>query len=77
VEITGEAFSAIGLRKGNLVSCKSRVEVKVHDVSARKLITVERETSVAVDVAEQPAAKTALQNAAAELAERLLPKLVK
>ena len=77
VEITGEAFSALGLRKGNLVSCKSRVEVKVHDMSARKLITADRQTSVAVDITEQTAAKTALQNAAAELAERLLPKLVK
>jgi len=76
VEITGEAFSAMGLRKGNLVSCKSRVEVKVHDVSARKLITADRQTSVGVDIAEQTAAKTALQNAAAELAERLVPKIV-
>ena len=33
--------------------------------------------SVAVDVAEQTAAKTSLQNAAAELAERLLPKLAR
>jgi hypothetical protein len=77
VEITGEAFSAMGLRKGNLISCKSRVEVKVHDASARKLITADRQTSVAVDIAEQTAAKTALQNAAAELAERLIPQLKK
>jgi len=77
VEITGDAFSTLGLRKGNLVSCKSRVEVKVHDANARKLITADRQTSVAVDITEQTAAKTALQNAAAELAERLLPKLVK
>ena len=77
VEITGEAFSALGLRRGNLVSCKSRVEVKVQDVSARKLITADRQTSVAVDITEQTAAKTALQNAAAELADRLVTKLVK
>jgi len=32
---------------------------------------------VGVDIAEQTAAKTALQNAADVLAERLLPKLVK
>ena len=38
---------------------------------------VNRQTSVAVDITEQTAAKTALQNAAAELAERLLPKLAK
>jgi hypothetical protein len=76
VEITGEAFSVMGLRKGNLISCKSRVELKVHDVSARRLITADRQTSVAVDIAEQTAAKTALQNAAAELAERLVLRLV-
>src|ERR1051325_8088195 len=29
VTITGDAFSAYGTRKGNLISCKSRVEVKV------------------------------------------------
>lgn len=76
VEITGDAFSAFGLRKGNLISCKSRIEVKV-STSAGELITVDRQTSVAVDVAEQTAAKTALENAAAELAERLLPKLAR
>jgi hypothetical protein len=38
---------------------------------------VDRQTSVAVDVAEQTAAKTALQKAAMDVAERLLPKLVK
>lgn len=75
VEITGDAFSAYGMRKGNLISCKSRVEVKAHKQNG-DLITMDRQTSVAVDIAEQTAAKTALQNAAAEMAERLLPKLV-
>ncbi len=74
VEITGDAFSAYGMRKGNLISCKSRVEVKAHKKNG-DLITMDRQTSVAVDIAEQTAAKTALQNAAAEMAERLLPKL--
>jgi hypothetical protein len=77
VEITGEAFSAFGMRKGSLVSCKARVELKAHDVKQRKLILADRQTSVAVDIAEQTAAKTALENAALELAERLLPKLGK
>jgi hypothetical protein len=76
VTITGDAFSAYGTRKGNLISCKSRVEVKAHKQNG-DLITVDRQTSVAVDIAEQTAAKTALQNAAAGLAERLLPKLAK
>lgn len=76
VEISGEAFSAFGLRKGNLISCKARVEVKARK-SNGDIVIVDRQTSVAVDVAEQTAAKTALQNAAMELAERLAVKLVK
>jgi hypothetical protein len=77
IEITGDAFSAFGLRKGNLISCKARVEIKVRDVASGNILVVERQTSVAVDIAEQTAAKTALQNAAQELAERILPKMVK
>ena len=75
VEITGEAFSAFGLRRGNLISCKARVELKAQTRADGKIVAVDRETSVAVDIAEQTAAKTALQNAAAALASRLAPKL--
>ena len=74
VEITGDAFSAYGMRKGNLISCKSRIEIKARKRTG-EILAVDRQTSVAVDIAEQTAAKTALQNAALELAERLLPKL--
>jgi hypothetical protein len=77
IEITGQAFSAYGMRKGNLVSCRSRIEVKIHERIGGKILVQDSQTSVAVDIAEQTAAKTALQNAADELAERLLPKLVK
>ncbi len=76
IEITGEAFSAFGLRKGNLISCRSRIELKVQERRDGKILAVDRQTSVAVDIAEQAAAKSALQNAADEVAERILPKLV-
>ncbi|HLH52704.1 MAG TPA: CsgG/HfaB family protein [Verrucomicrobiae bacterium] len=76
IEITGEAFSAYALRKGNLISCKARVEVKASNRKGEVLI-MDRQTSVAVDVAEQTAAKTALQNAALDVAERLVPALLK
>ena len=76
LEISGEAFSAHGMRKGNLVACKSRIELKVRDASG-KILVVDRQTGVAADLAEQTAAKTALQNAAFDLAERIIPKLVK
>lgn len=74
IDISGEAFSAYGLRKGNLISCRSRIEIKARKQNG-DIISVDRETSVAVDVAEQTAAKSALQNAAITLAERLLPKI--
>jgi hypothetical protein len=75
IEITGEAFSALGVRRANLVSCKARIELKAQSKADGKILAVDRETSVAVDITEQTAAKTALQNAAAELAARLAPKL--
>lgn len=75
VEIVGEAFSELGLRKGNLVSCKARVEIKMHRLKDGEIVAVDRQLSVALDQSEQMAGKTALQLAAAELAERLIPKL--
>ncbi len=76
IEITGEAFSAFGMRKGNLISCKSRVEIKARETKTGKILVVDRQVGVAVDITEQTAAKTALQNAAGEVAERVLPKLL-
>jgi hypothetical protein len=63
--------------KGNLISCKSRVEIKARDLATGNILVVDRQTSVGVDLAEQTAAKTALQNAADELAGRLIPKIIK
>ena len=77
VEISGDAFSAFGMQKGNLISCKARVEIKVRDVATGNILLADRQTSVGVDVAEQTAAKTALQNATDELAGRILPKLIR
>ena len=77
IEITGEALSELGMRKGNLKSCRARIEIKARDRKSGDILSVDRQTSVAVDVAEHIAAKTALQNGAGELAERLIPKLVK
>lgn len=76
LSVTGEAFSAFGLRKGNLVACRARVEVRLHDTASGTLRLVDRQTSVALDLSEPIAAKAALQEAALTLAERLLPQLV-
>lgn len=74
VLITGEAFSEFGMRRGNLVSCRSRIEVTVKDASG-KLITSDRQMDVAVDIAEHIAGKKALESAALKLADRMVAKL--
>lgn len=74
VAITGEAFSEFGLRRGNLVSCRSRIEISVK--ASGKIIAVDRQRDVAVDIAEHSAGKRALENGALKLADRLVPQLV-
>jgi hypothetical protein len=76
IEISGEAFSALGMRKGDLISCRSRVEIKAAWHDSGRIVAQDRQTSVGVDIAEQTSAKTALQDAAAELAARVLPLLL-
>ena len=77
LQIVGEGFSEFAARTGNLVSVKARVEIKAIDRKTDEVIAIDRQTSVAVDLTEQIAGKTALQEAAATLAERLLPAIVK
>lgn len=75
-KIVGEGFSEFATRTGNLVSVKARLEVKVLD-KAGKIVAVDRQTTVKVDLNEMLAGKTALQEAAASIAERIIPKLAK
>jgi TolB-like protein len=77
VRIEGEAISEIATRIGNLISVKARLEVKAIDEATGQIVAVDRQTTVAVDLTEQIAAKTALQEAGAEVAERLLPKIAR
>ncbi|MDF3130804.1 CsgG/HfaB family protein [Kiritimatiellaeota bacterium B1221] len=74
VRVVGEGFSEFAHRRGNLISVKARVEVKALDAEDR-VIAVDRQTRVAVDLSEQMAAKKALQDAGADLAERMLKRL--
>lgn len=76
VILIGEGFSEFAMRHGNLVSVKARLEIKAIDRQTDKVIATDRQTAVVVDLTEQIAGKSALQKAAAEIAERLLPKLV-
>lgn len=76
IVITGEAFSESGTRRGQLLSVRARVEVKAMRRSDSKVLAADRETTVAVDIAEAIAGKTALQEAGLTLVERLLSKIV-
>jgi len=75
VLLQGEAISEPAVRHGNLVSAKARLEVKAVDRATGKVLAIDRQTTVATDLTEQIAAKTALQEAAAAVAERLLPTI--
>lgn len=76
VLITGEGFSEFAARHSNLQSVKARLETKAVDRVSGKVIAIDRDVTVAVDLTEQIAGKQALQNAAANIAIRMLPKLV-
>jgi len=72
--VSGEAFSEPGARRGQLVSAKGRVEIKVANASGT-VLAADSHTATAVDTAEATAGKTALERAAFELVERVVPKL--
>jgi hypothetical protein len=76
VRIEGEGFSEFGMRRGNLVSVKARLELKAVDLASGKVLATDRQTAMVVDLTEEVAGKAALQQAAAAIAERLLPKIV-
>ncbi|MFA5205124.1 MAG: CsgG/HfaB family protein [Lentisphaeria bacterium] len=75
VVISGEGFSETAGQFGNLISAKARLEVTATRSKDKQVLAVDRQTTVAVDLAEHVAGKTALQRAAAATALRLLPKV--
>jgi len=76
-QIKGEAFSEAGIRRGNLISCRARVEVKVVERDAGRVALMDRQVAWGVDTAEHIAAKSALQQAGAQLADRIAGAMVK
>lgn len=76
IRIVGEGLTEFAARHGNLTSVKARLEIKAIDDRTGEVVAIDRETSVHVDLTEQIAGKTALQEASATIAERLLPKIV-
>ena len=76
IAIVGEGFSEYAGTNEKLISVKARLEVKAVDIESGKILATGRTTSVAVDLAENIAAKSALQKAAAEIAMKLIPEAV-
>ena len=72
VAIEGQAFSEMATRIGNLVSCNSRVEIKLVNKADGKDLFVDKATSRAADVSEQTAGKAAIQQASHDLGIKIL-----
>ena len=77
VTIKGEGLTEFAMRRGNLVSVKGRLELKAIDNKTHRVIAIDRQNTVTVDLTERIAGKNALQEAAALIAERMFVKLVK
>ncbi len=77
VLLVGEGFSEFAARHGNLLSVKARLELKAIQRETGEIIAIDRGVAIGVDLTEQIAGKTALQEAAANISTRILPKLVK
>ncbi|HMP90281.1 MAG TPA: CsgG/HfaB family protein [Kiritimatiellia bacterium] len=75
IYLTGEGFSEYGIRRGELLSVKARVEIKAVVRETGAVLASEAEQTVSIDVSEHIAGKTALEEAAARIAERMLPRL--
>ncbi len=75
ISLTGEAFSELGLRKGSLVACKARVEVKVIRRDTGALLFTDAQRGVAFDLGETSTGKMALEKTAAQLLLRIVPAL--
>lgn len=74
ISIIGEAFSQLASRRGNLVACRARAEIKITNVKENKLIRADRITVGAVDLAEEVAGKAALQKAGLKLVDAFITR---
>lgn len=76
IEFTGEAFSEFGLRKGNLVSSKGRIELRAVESSTGKVLAASSESAVAVDLGAEFSGKKAVEAATRQAMRKVLPVLI-
>jgi TolB-like protein len=76
IVISGEGFTELATRRGDIVGVKARLEVKAVDQATNRILAVDRQTVIELDTSELIAGKKALESASALIAERLLPKIV-
>ena len=72
----GEGISEFAARNQDLVSYRSRLELEVISPETGEVINVDRDTFVAVDLSENIAAKSSLQESAARLIQKILPETI-
>lgn len=75
IVIVGEAFSELGARIGNLVSCLARAEINVIRRKDGQIALADRATERAIDLAENTAGKKALEKSGRVLGLRVLEYL--
>jgi TolB-like protein len=73
--LIGQAFSEAAGRFGDLISAKGRVEVRALDRETGAIIAIARRTQATVDLSQQIAGKKAIEEAAANIAYELIPKI--
>ncbi len=76
VLIIGQGVTEFATRKGDLIGVKARLEIKVIDQKTNRILAIDRQTELEVDLSEIIASKKALERASAKIAERILPKIV-
>ena len=75
--VLGEGVSQFALRKGELISCKARMEIKALRVKDDQLLAINNITSTGIDVSEMIASKEALQSCSRDISREFIVQMVK
>jgi hypothetical protein len=76
VLITGSAVADGGEKSGQLFPCRATLEVQAQERKSGKILSIDQQECAVSDIGRETAARLALENAADQLAERLVPNLL-